>query len=276
LQGAKVMTKQSIDDGDLEFFGKVMDITECRHAEEPLRDAQADLARVARLTTLGELAASLAHEINQPLAAIALSAASGFHWLNRDPPDLDSARAALARIERDGVRANDVIRGLLALAKNSGPQLTRLDLRDAIEEVLALTRGELQRHRVVGHTDLSAGEQLVLGNRVQLQQVLLNLVMNGIQAMATVAGRKRELTVSVAFAETDRVQVAVEDTGPGLDPTIAQRIFAPFFTTKSDGLGMGLSICRSIIQSHGGQIWASPRVPHGTAFHFTIPIAVEA
>jgi C4-dicarboxylate-specific signal transduction histidine kinase len=269
------MTKQSNDQGDLEFFGAAMNITACRHAEEALRDAQAELARMARLTTLGELAASLAHEINQPLAAIALNAASGMRWLNLNQPDLESARAALSRIERDGVRANDVIRGLLALTKKSGPQLTRLDLRDAIEEVLVLTRGELQRHRVVLHTGLSVGEQQVFGNRVQLQQVLLNLVTNGIQAMATVAGRRRELTVSVALAEPDRVQVAVEDTGPGLDPTIAQRIFAPFFTTKSDGVGMGLSICQSIIHAHGGQIWASPRMPHGTTFHFTVPIALE-
>ena len=140
-----------------------MGTTECRHAEEALRDAQADLARVARLTTLGELAASLAHEINQPLAAIALNAASGFRWLNRDQPDLRTRRAALARIERDGARARDVIRGLRALAKKSGPQLAELDIHDAIEEVLALTRGELQRHGVVPHTDLSAGDQPVLG-----------------------------------------------------------------------------------------------------------------
>jgi signal transduction histidine kinase len=263
-----MMTKQSIDDGDREFSGTVMDITVCRHAEE-------DLDRMARLTTLGELAASLAHEINQPLAAITLNAVSGMRWLNLNQPDLDSARAALSRIERDGVRAHDVIRGLLALAKKSGPQLTRLDLCDVIEEVLVLTRGELQRRCVVLHTELPVGEQSVLGNRVQLQQVLLNLVMNGVQAMATVAGRRRELTVSVVLAKPDRVQVAVEDTGPGLDPTIAQRIFVPFFTTKADGVGMGLSICRSIIQAHGGQIWASPRTPHGTTFRFTVPIAVE-
>jgi PAS domain S-box-containing protein len=262
--------------GDLEFVGTVMDITERRLAEEALGDAQADLARVARLTTLGELAASLAHEINQPLAAIAMSAASGFHWLNRDNPDLDSAKAALARIEHDGARASDVIRGLLALAKKSGPHLSRLDIRNAIEEVLTLTRGELQRHGVVLHTDLSAGEPPVLGDRVQLQQVLLNLIVNSIQAMTTVPDRSRELTVTLTVAEPDRMQVAIEDTGPGLDPAIAPRIFEPFFTTKSDGLGMGLSICRSIIEAHEGQLWTFPRKPHGTAFHFTIPIATEA
>jgi PAS domain S-box-containing protein len=257
------------------MFGIVQDITERRHVEEALRDVQADLARVARLTTLGELAASLAHEINQPLAAIALNAASGMRWLNQDAPNLDGARAALARIERDGGRASDVLRGLRALAQKSGLQLTRLDIRDAIEEVLVLTRGELQRHRVVLRTDLSAGAQPVLGDRVQLQQVLLNLIWNGIQAMATVAERKRELTVSIAPAAPGHMQVTVEDTGPGLDPAIAQRIFEPFFTTKSDGLGMGLSICRSIINAHGGQLGCSSHEPHGAVFYFTIPIALR-
>ncbi len=261
--------------GSLEFVGTVMDITERKRAEEALRNAQAELARVARLTTLGELAASLAHEINQPLTAVATSGNACLRWLNRDQPDLASARDAASRVVRDAHRAGDVIRSLRSLSQKSGPQLTRLDIRDAIKEVLALTRGELQQHGVVLHTDLTAGEQPVLGDRVQLQQVLLNLIMNGIQAMADVTDHRRELTVSVDRAEPDRVQVAVEDTGPGLDPAIAPRVFEPFFTTKSDGLGMGLSICRSIVEAHGGQLWASPRAPHGTAFHFTIPITVE-
>ena len=265
----------STGSSDLEFVGTVMDITERRRAEEALRNAQAELIRVARLTTMGELLASIAHEINQPLAAVATSGDACLRWLNRDQPDLDAARDAVSRVVRDAHRAGDVIRSLRALTKKSGPQLTKLDIRDAIEEVLALTRGELQQHGVVLHTDLSAGDRPVLGDKVQLQQVLLNLIMNGIQAMGAVTDRRKELTVSVALAEPGRVQVAVEDTGPGLDPAIAQRIFEPFFTTKSDGLGMGLSICRSIIEAHGGQLWASPRAPHGTAFHFTIPIAVE-
>jgi len=240
-----------------------------------LRDVQADLARVARLTTLGELAASLAHEINQPLTAIATSGNACLRWLNRDQPDLASARDAASRVVRDAHRAGDVIRSLRSLTQKSGPQLTTLDIRDAIEEVLALIRGELQRQGVVLHTDLAPGGWPVLGDRVQLQQVLLNLIMNAIQAMAAVSDRRRELTVSVARAEPDRVQVLVEDTGPGLDPAIAPRIFDPFFTTKSDGLGMGLSICRSIIEAHGGQLGVSSRASHGAAFHFTIPVAVE-
>jgi C4-dicarboxylate-specific signal transduction histidine kinase len=258
----------------LEFVGAVMDVTERKRAEEALRNAQAELARVARLTTMGELVASIAHEINQPLAAVVTNGNASLRWLNRDKPDLDEARNALSRIVRDGMRMAEMVHGLRALAKKSGPQLAELDINDAIEEVLALTRGELQRHGVVLHTDLTAGER-VWGDRVQLQQVLLNLVMNGIQAMGAVTDGTRELTVSVARAEPGHALVAVEDTGPGLDPAIAQRIFEPFFTTKSDGLGMGLSICQSIVETHGGRLRASPRAPHGTAFHFTIPIAVE-
>jgi C4-dicarboxylate-specific signal transduction histidine kinase len=246
-----------------------------QQAKSAPQDAQADLTHMARLTTLGELSASLAHEINQPLAAIALSAASGIHWLNRDHPDLDSAKAALLRIEQDGKRVSAVIRGLLALARKCGPQRSSLDLRDAISETLALTRGEVQQHGVVLHLDLSADKQLVWGDRVQLQQVLLNLIVNGIQAMAEVTDRSRELTISAALAGPGYMQVTVADTGPGLDPVIAPRIFDAFFTTKSDGLGMGLSICQSIIEAHGGKLWASPHAPRSAEFHFTLPIAVE-
>jgi PAS domain S-box-containing protein len=266
---------ESTGSGDFEFVGTVMDMTERRRAEEALRNAQAELIRVARLTTMGELLASIAHEINQPLAAVATSGNACLRWLNRDKPDLEEARDAASRVVRDAHRAGDVIRSLRALTKKSGAQPTELDIRDAIEEVLALTLGELQQHGVVLHTNLAAGDRPVLGDRVQLQQVMLNLIMNGIQAMGAVTDGRKELTVSVARAEPGRVQVAVEDTGPGIDPAIAQRIFEPFFTTKSDGLGMGLSICRSIIEAHGGRLWVSPCALHGTALHFTIPIAGE-
>jgi PAS domain S-box-containing protein len=266
----------SAEGRDLEFVGTVMDITVRRQAEEALRDAQADLARAVRLTTMGELLASISHEVNQPLAAVATSGNACLRWLNREEPDLASARDAAARVVREAHRAADVIHSLRALARKSGPQLTKLDIHDAIEEVLGLTRGELQQHGVVLHLDLSADDPPVLGDKVQLQQVLLNLIMNGIQAMATVSDRKRELTVSAGVAAPDHMEVTIEDTGPGLDPAIAQRIFEPFFTTKSDGLGMGLSICRSIIEAHGGHLWTSPGTPSGTAFHFTIPIGGEA
>jgi len=259
------------DSGHLEFIGTVMDITERKRAEQALRDAQADLAHVARLTMMGELAASLAHEINQPLAAIVTNGSAGLRWLNQAPPDLDEVRAAFSRIVRDGARAGDVIRGLRALAKKSGPELANLDINDAIHEVLALTRGELHRHGVVLRTDLLAGDRPAFADRVQLQQVLMNLILNGVEAMRGVAGQQRILSISSEPAQPDGVLVAVADTGPGLDPATADRIFEPFFTTKPQGMGMGLSICRSIVTAHGGRLWASPGLPCGTVFRFTVP-----
>jgi C4-dicarboxylate-specific signal transduction histidine kinase len=221
---------------------------------------------------MGELVASIAHEINQPLAAIATNADACLRWLNREKPDLDEARDAVTRIRRGADQAGNVIRGLRALARKSGPELARFDINDAIRDVLALVRTELHRQGVVLHTDLTVGERQVIGDRVQLQQVLLNLIINGIEAMSTLTERTRELTVSAAVAEPGTLLVAVEDTGTGLDEAIAKRIFEPFFTTKSDGLGIGLSICCSIIEAHGGRLWVSPRAPHGAAFHFTIPV----
>jgi PAS domain S-box-containing protein len=259
-----------------EFIGTTADVTERKRAEEALRNAQAELARATRLTTVGELAASIAHEINQPLAAIAINAGAGLRWLNRDQPDLDEARDAILRVARDGKRARDVIRGLRALVKRSGPERARLDINEAIQEVLALTRNERQRHEVVLHTDMFTGDWPVFGDRVQLQQVMLNLIMNGLEAMNAVTDRPRVLAISTQPAAQGGVVVAVEDTGPGVDPTTADRIFDPFFTTKPNGMGMGLSICRSIIEAHGGQLWASPRMPHGTAFCFTVPAAAES
>jgi PAS domain S-box-containing protein len=260
--------------GELEYTGVVMDITERRHAEEALRDAQAELTRSARLTTMGELAASIAHEINQPLAAIVSQGSAGLRWLKRETPELDEAREAFARIVSDGQRAADVIRGLRSLAKQSAPQLTTLDIDDTIREVLALTHGEVQRQGVVLRTDLAVGDHPVVGDRVQLQQVLLNLILNAIDAIKAVTNGARELAVSSALTEAGSVLISVEDSGPGLDPAVAQRIFEPFVTTKPDGLGMGLSICRSIIDAHGGRLWVSPGASRGTLFRFTVPIGV--
>jgi PAS domain S-box-containing protein len=255
--------------------GIMVDITDRKRAEDGLRDAQADLARVARLTTMGEFAASLSHELRQPLAAIVMNGAATLRWLDRDPADLVEAREAATRIVAEGRRADEVIRGLHALATKAEPRLTMLDVDDVIQDVLALTRSELQRHGVVLRTALAAGERPVMGDRVQLQQVLLNLILNGIDAMRSVTERAKELTVSSAIGEPCSVLVSVEDTGTGLDPALACRVFDPFFTTKADGLGMGLSICRSIVEAHGGRLWASPGEPHGTALRFAIPTGVE-
>jgi C4-dicarboxylate-specific signal transduction histidine kinase len=240
-------------------------------AEEALRSTQADLARVARLTTMGELVASIAHEINQPLAAVVTSGTACLRWLDRAEPDIEAARKSVLRIVRDAGRAGEVIHGLRSLAKKSGPQLMRLDLNDAIQEVLALTRSELQARGVALQTTLSSADRPVVGDRVQLQQVLLNLILNGLEAMAVVTDRPKVLAISAEPVEPGGVLVAVEDTGPGLDPATADRIFDPFFTTKPDGMGMGLSICRSIIDAHGGRFWAAPRKPWGTVFRFTVP-----
>jgi PAS domain S-box-containing protein len=255
--------------------GVAVDITERKRAEEALRDARADLERMARLTTMGELTASIAHEINQPLAAIVTQSEAALRFLDRDEPDLGEVQDALSWIRRDGMRASEVIRGLRALARKSGPQLTRLDIDDVIGQVLAISRAELLRHNVVLRTELASGQRPVLGDRVQLQQVLLNLMMNGVEAMSGVTERMRELSVSSTLAEPGSVLVAVEDTGTGLDPAVAERMFQPFFTTKPEGLGMGLAICRSIVEAHGGRLWMSPRAPHGADVRFTVPLWAE-
>lgn len=257
----------------VEFIGTTRDVTERKRAEEALRTAQAELARVARLTTMGELAASIAHEINQPLGAIVVNASTALLWLKRETPDIDKAEDMISRIGRDAMRAADVIRGLRALAKKTGPELASLDINEAIEEVLMLTRSERQRHRVELHTELVGAQRPVRGDRIQLQQVMLNLIMNGIEAMAEIDDRRRVLEVSAAPDEANGVLICVSDTGTGIDPENAERIFDPFFTTKPDGMGMGLSICRTIIEAHGGRFWAATQSPYGTVFRFTVPVA---
>jgi signal transduction histidine kinase len=239
--------------------------------EAQVAERTAELCRVARLTTMGELVASIAHEINQPLTAVVANGEAGLSWLNRDKPDLDQVRNALSSVVSAGTRAGEVIRGLRALVKKSRPELAQFDINDAVREVHALTRGELQRHGVTLHTDLSAGVRPVFGDRVQLQQVLLNLIMNGVEAMRAVTERPKTLGITSEPVEPNGLLMAVEDTGTGLDPATIDHIFDPFFTTKSDGLGMGLSICRSIIDAHGGRLWVSPGVLCGTVFRFTVP-----
>jgi len=226
---------------------------------------------VGRLTTMGELVASIAHEINQPLAAIVMNGDASLRWLSREEPDLDEARDAVASITRDGRRAAEVIENLRAMARKSEPQLARLDINSAIQEILALTRNELTRHDVVVRTDLAIGDRTVFADRVQMQQVVLNLIMNGSEAMSAVTDRPKVLTVSSKRVESGDVLVAVKDTGAGIDPAIGDRIFESLYTTKPNGMGMGLSICRSIIKAHGGRFWTSPNTPHGAIFQFTIP-----
>jgi len=224
---------------------------------------------------MGELAASIAHEVNQPLMAIVTNADTCLRWLAQDPPDLDEALQAAERIVRAGHRAGDIIRTILAVARKSTPEMTRFDINAAIADVLTLTRGELQRHDLLLETELAADLEPVLGDRGQMQQVILNLIVNGIEAMTAGMHRPRMLRVSSEMAGPGNVLIAVADTGMGLDPTKADHIFDTFFTTKPEGMGMGLAICRSIVETHGGRLWASPNSPRGSIFQFTVPVATN-
>jgi PAS domain S-box-containing protein len=253
----------------------VLDLTERKQGEEALRNAQADLTRVARLTTIGELTASIAHEINQPLASMVTNGEACLLWLANDRPDLDEARQAAERIITDAHRAGDIIRSIRALAGKSGSEMMQLDINDMIREVLVLMRSELHRHDVSLETELSGGLEPIVGDRVQLQQVILNLIMNGIEAMSAVRRQPRVLRVRSRIDGPGHVLIAVEDSGPGLAPEAMDRLFDPFFTTKPGGMGMGLSICRSIVDAHGGRLWTSPQSPRGAVFQFIVPTAAK-
>jgi signal transduction histidine kinase len=256
-----------------EFIGTVMDVTERRLAEEALRSAAADLERASRLSTMGQLTASIAHEINQPLAAIVTNAEACLLWLEVDRLNLEEARQAATRIVRNGLRASDIVKSIRAQTRKSAPEMVRLDINDVIREMIALMGAEFRRYGVRVETSLLADPGLVIGDRVQLQQVALNLIMNGVEAMANSAQGQRQLEISSAIDEFGRVVVAVADSGPGFDPAQMERLFEAFFTTKPEGMGMGLSICRSIIDAHGGRLSASPNRPNGAVFQFVLPAA---
>ena len=259
------------DSGDLvEFVGTVMDVTERKRAEEALREAQVELAHVTRVTTLGELAAAIAHEINQPLAAVITNGSACLRWLAGTTPNLNEARQAVGRIIRDGNRASDVIAKIRALLRKTGTEKERLDMNDVIREVVALAQSEIRRNGVALRAQLEGNIPPVLGDRVQLQQVVLNLIMNGIEAMSAVGDRPRELIISTQSGEIDQVHVTVQDSGIGLDPKSMERIFDAFYTTKSEGMGMGLAISRSIVENHDGRLWAVPNDGPGATFQFTL------
>jgi signal transduction histidine kinase len=237
-----------------------------------LRIAQADLARVERATTMGQLAASITHEIAQPVAAMVTHCSSCLRWLESDRPNLDEAREAARAVVRDGNRANEVFRSIRSLMQKAEPRVARLDIDTVIEDTLVLAMGELHQHDVALRTELAADLPPVLGDRVQLQQVLLNLIMNAIQAMSDVHDRPRDLIIrSKAHTPDDGVLISVEDSGTGLAAGAGEKIFNSMFTTKSDGMGMGLSISRSIIAAHGGRIWASPGESRGAIFQIVLP-----
>ena len=232
---------------------------------------RAEFARVTQLTRMGEMAGSIAHEVNQPLAAIVSNANAGLRWLANATPDLGKAQVVLQRVVRDGLRASEIVGSVRAMFKKDVRNRGPIDVDDLMREVLALLRAELQGEQISVEIDLGAGLPGVLADRVQLQQLFVNLISNAIDAMRPVRERPRRLRVSARVVEADGVIIAVGDTGSGLDSDVKDRIFDPFFTTKSSGMGLGLSICRSIVEAHGGRIWASPGSPHGSVFQFMLP-----
>jgi C4-dicarboxylate-specific signal transduction histidine kinase len=244
--------------------------TERQRAEDALHRAQAELAHVTRVTTLGEMIASIAHEINQPLSGIITNGNASLRWLGGDPPNLDEVRDAARRIIRDGNRASEVIARIRALSKKAGTAKERLDLNQTIQEMITLTIGEVRRNGVELRTELAADIPAISGDRVELQQVVLNLIKNGIEAMGGVDDRARELLIKTESDAVGRVRVIVRDSGTGLNPLNMERIFDAFYTTKSEGMGMGLAISRSIVENHGGNLWAVPNDGPGATFQFTL------
>jgi C4-dicarboxylate-specific signal transduction histidine kinase len=248
-----------------------MDITATTRAQEALQEAQAELTHVTRVTTLGELTASIAHEVNQPLAGIVINAEASLRWLGHATPELDEVRHAVERIISDARRASDVIRRIRDLSKKARPELVPIDLNDIVDDALLLVQRQVLSHRVGLRLELEAGLPRVLGDRVQLQQVVINLVINGIEAMAHVTDSPRWMSIRTHRDEGGQVHLSVQDAGVGIDPENANRLFNAFYTTKREGMGMGLSISRSIVEAHGGRIWATNNEGFGATIQFTLP-----
>jgi C4-dicarboxylate-specific signal transduction histidine kinase len=244
-------------------------------ASEALREAQTELAHVNRVTTMGQLAASIAHEVNQPIAAAITNAQAALRWLGTLPPDLEEARQALGRVVKEGHRASEVVGRIRTLIKKAPPRKDDLEINEAIREVIALTSSEVGKNGVSVQTQLAEGLPLIQGDRVQLQQVILNLIINALEAMSGVSEGPRELLIGTA-KDGSGVLVAVQDSGPGLNPGSFDRLFDAFYTTKPGGMGMGLSICRSIVEGHGGRIWASRTAGPGATVQFALPINDQA
>jgi len=247
-------------------------ITERKRAEEALRSTQAELAHANRVATMGQLTASIVHEVSQPIAATVLNAQAALRWLGAQPPNLNEVRQILDQINDDGTRAGDIIDRIRALIKKAPPRKERVEINEAILEVIALTRGEVLQNGVSVRTQLAEGLPLIQADRVQLQQVILNLIVNAVEAMSGASEGARELLIATSGDASHGVLVSLRDSGPGLDAANLERLFDAFYTTKSSGLGMGLSICHSIIEAHGGRIWAGANEPRGAAFHFTLPL----
>ena len=254
----------------------ITDMTERRRAEEALIQTRADLAHASRLTTLGELTATIAHEVNQPLAAIVTNGEASLRWLNRPEPELDEVRSSLQRVIRDGKRASEVVGRIRALLKKGAPQTGPVDLVEVIEEAALLVQRELQAQRVSLTLDLAPGLPPVRGDRIQLQQVVINLLVNGVHALEAVSDRPRRLAVRAGPGEDGQVAVTVSDNGVGIPEENMARLFGAFFTTRDAGMGMGLAICRSTLEAHGGRIWAETPADGGARLSFVLPALAEA
>jgi two-component system, LuxR family, sensor kinase FixL len=246
------------------------DISEHKRADGAARKAQAELAHAARVMTMGEMAASIAHEVNQPLSGVVINANASLRWLAADPPNLAESREAISRIVRDGKRASLVIARVRALSKKAAGEKERVDVNAAIQEVVNLAEGEVRRARVTLRTEFATDLPRVLADRVQVQQVVLNLILNAVEAMSSVTDRPRDLTITTRREDGERARVVVKDSGVGFDPDKANEIFDAFYSTKRGGMGMGLSISRTILENHGGRLWAESHAGHGATFQFTL------
>jgi C4-dicarboxylate-specific signal transduction histidine kinase len=256
----------------LKFVGTTTDIDDRKRTEDALRQAQGDLARINRVTTMGELAASLAHELSQPIGGAMTNADTCLLKLERDTPDLDSVRRDVTRIARDTKRASEIIYRIRAQFVKGALNRETIDVNEISREIVALLRDEAARYNISVRTELSADLPQILGDRVQLQQVAMNLIVNSIEAMKGVDGM-RELVIKSQRSEAGQILLSVSDTGVGIPPQLAEQIFEPFFTTKPQGTGMGLSICRSIVESHSGRLWAVGTPERGAVFHLNLPAA---
>jgi len=248
---------------------------EARDSERRYREVQAELAHASRVATMGQLMASIAHEVRQPIAAVVTNAQAGLNWLGAQPPDLEEVRQTLGCINRDGMRAGDVIGRIRALIKKAPSRKEELEINEAVLEVIALTRAEVSKSGVSVRTQLAEGLPVIRADRVQLQQVILNLIVNAVEAMSGVGEGARELLINTGRDSSNGVLISLRDSGPGLDPKGLDRLFEAFYTTKAQGMGLGLAISRSIIEAHGGRLWASANVPRGAVFQFTVPASPD-
>src|SRR5258706_5283137 len=254
----------------------IAEIAQRKRSEEALQAAQAQMARMARVSTMGELTSSIAHEINQPLAAVVTNGDASLRWLGHDPPNLAETRESITGMIKEANRASEVIKRIRALAKKTPPQKANLAVNEVIDEAIGLVGGQLARQGVVLRKELVPNLPPVIGDRVQVQQVILNLIANGIEAMEGVTGRPRELSIGAKSTDDGRVLISVSDCGTGIEPESADHLFEAFFTTKQEGMGLGLSISRTIVEGHQGRLWATPNTQGGATFQFTLPVASAA